>query len=164
MYLLHKSHIGQMTDVPTMESNVSLTSVIRLFFVMRMIKIRSMVMGRYGCHDGRSNPPWKFQVLQYILCSQDDGVDDEHNGDVDDGDEDEDGDDDDVTAPQILLESFCLCNNCVMSGTVSAPGHFETKNYDGVSWCMVWHIVNLLVLDFADRHHMIAKIEKGSGG
>ena len=79
---------------------------------------------------------------------------------MDDVDEDEDGGDDDVTSPQILLESFCLCNNCVMSGAVSAPGHFETKNYDGVSWCMVWHIVNWLVLDFADRHHMISEIEK----
>ena len=51
-------------------------------------------------------------------------------------------------APQILLESFSLCNNCVMGGAVSAPGHFE-NNYDGVY--MAYHDF----LDFADRHHMM---------
>ena len=34
-------------------------------------------------------------------------------------------DDDDVTAPQILLESFSLCNNCVVGGAVGTPDHFE---------------------------------------
>ena len=38
---------------------------------------------------------------------------------------DENGDDGDVTAPQILLKSFSLCNNCVMGGAVSAPSHFQ---------------------------------------
>ena len=48
--------------------------------------------------------------------------------DGDDNDEDkEEDDDDDKRAPQILLESFSLCNNCVMGGAVSTSGHFKTN-------------------------------------
>ena len=50
--------------------------------------------------------------------------DNEHD---DDKNKNEDGEDDDVNSPQILVESFSLCNNFVMGAAVSAPSHLEKK-------------------------------------
>ena len=50
--------------------------------------------------------------------------DNEHD---DDKNKNEDSEDDDVNSPQILVESFSLCNNFVMGAAVSAPSNLEEK-------------------------------------